>query len=391
MIKLNSMKKTLLSFLIVIAFGINAQTISTFTFNINGSPVPAGLVTALNNAAQRWSNYLTITEPIKVNIFLVNGSYYPFSGLTLANGRKNFSNAPFNNYIYTTALANQLAGTKLNLGEYDMDIYVNLYTSFYYGTGKPANNKMDFITFIMHEIGHGLGFYSDGYVNSTNVGSFGNIPPSALSPLTTSFPWHGQDSVPSIYDKYIIKESQNQLVGSAPDNTTMLGDSIKYTSNYFSGPTFANTSNGGLPIKLSGGTGAFTLGVDLLHLNASVCNSIMSYCWGLGDTVRRPAPWELGILKEMGWNMNPASGVNETATEGNLFTIYPNPSHDYIFFSSAIPNEKIKSIELKNILGEKVAALENNSASDVSELSKGIYFIVIETDDLQAVQKFIKE
>ncbi len=385
------MKNQLLSLFIIITLSINAQTVSTFSFNINGSPIPAGLVSALDSAAKKWNNYLIITQPIKINIFLVNNSLYPFSGLTLANGRTNFSNAPFNNFIYPTALANQLAGAELNVGEYDMDIYVNLYTPFYYGAGIPPSNKNDFTTFMMHEIGHGLGFYSDGYVNSSNIGSFGNIPPSALSPLSTSFPWRGQDSVPTIYDKFIIKESTNHLVGLAPENTTMLGDSIRYTLNYFDGPSFANTSNGGQPVKLSGGTGTFNLGVDLLHLHSSVCNSIMSYCWGLGDIVRIPASFELGILKEIGWNINPASSINEITAKEDLFTIYPNPSHDNIFFSCSFPKEKIKSIEMKNILGEKVAVLENNASSDVSHLSKGIYFITITTDDFQAVQKFIKE
>ena len=384
------MKKHILLLFIIVTSTINAQTPSTFTFNVNGTP-PAGLTAALNSAAQRWSNFLVITQPIKVNITLINSSSYPFSGLTLGNGRKNFSNAPITDFIYPTSLANQIAGSELNTGEYDMDIYINLHTSLYYGTGKPASNQMDFITLIMHEIGHGLGFTSVGLVNSSNVGSFGNIPSTAFFPLSTSFPWHGQDSVPSIYDKYIIKKSQNHLVGLAPNNTTMLGDSIKYTLNYFDGPTFANTSNGGQPIKLSGGTGTFTLGVDLLHLHNSVCNSIMSYCWGNGDTVRRPASWELGILKEIGWNINPASGVHETAAGENSLTVYPNPSNDLIYISSSFRKEKIKSIELKNMLGEKVLELENNAIASVADLPKGVYFITITTNDLSAVQKFIKE
>lgn len=385
------MKRNLLHLFIFFSLSINAQTVSTFSFNISGSPAPVGLVAALDNAAQRWSDYLIITQPIKVNIILINNSLYPFSGLTIGNGRKNFSNAPVNNFIYPTSLANQIAGNELNPGEYDMDIYVNLYTPFYYGTGKPANNKMDFITFIMHEIGHGLGFYSDGYVDSNNIGSFGNIPPSALSPLTTSFPWPGQDSVPTIYDKYIIKASQSNLVGIAPQNTVELGDSIKHTANYFDGPMYANISNGGQAVKLSGGTGTFSIGVDLLHLHSSVCNSIMSYCWGLGDTVRKPANLELGILKEIGWNINPLSGINEGFSNEILFSVYPNPSHDYVFFSGSIVKAKIKSIELKNILGEKIAEFESNAGSDVSMLPKGIYFITLTTTDFQATQKFIKE
>lgn len=185
-------KKLVLAFTIsvisVISFTINAQTVNTFTFNINGSPIPAGLVAGLNNAAERWNKHVIIIVPIKVNIFLVNSPFIPFSGFTLANGRTNFVNTPVSNFIYPTALANQLAGTELNSGEYDMDIYINLARSFYYGTAKPSASEQDFITFMMHEIGHGLGFYSAGYVDANNIGSFGNVPQSAISPITTSFP-----------------------------------------------------------------------------------------------------------------------------------------------------------------------------------------------------------
>ncbi len=383
-------KQLLLPILIFIAFSSTAQT-NSFTYIISGSATPSGFTTCLDQATQRWSNYLNITVPIKLNIILVNSSIYPFSGLTLANGRKNFTNAPFSDFMYPSSLANQLTGTELNTSEYDMDIYINLYSPLYYGTGKPPTNKQDCISLLMHEIGHGLGFYSGGYVNSSNVGSFGNVPASALFPLTSSFPWIGQDSVPSIYDKYIIKESANHLVGIAPNNSTTLGDSIKYTSNYFDGTMYATASNNGQPVKLSGGTGAFTLGVDLLHLHSSVCNSIMSYCTGLGDTVRIPANWELGILKEIGWNISVPISVNEIDTDKSTFVIYPNPSNNIINFSNSIPKENIKSIELKNILGERVAIYKYKPALDVKELPSGIYFVSIITDNFEAVQKFIKE
>ncbi len=374
------MKKLLLSLFIISVIHITAQTSSTFSFNVNGSSVPAGLVSALNSAGDRWGNYLIITEPVKVNIFLVNNSQYPFSAITLANGRKNFTNAPFSNFIYPTALANQLAGTELNPGEYDMDIYVNLATPMYYGTGMPSGSQDDFITLIMHEIGHGLGFYSAGYVNSGNIGSFGNIPASALFPITASFPWHGQDSVPSIYDKFIIKKSQNHLVGLAPNNTTILGDSIKYTSNYFDGPNFANPSNGGQPIKLSGGTGTFTLGVDLLHLHSSVCGSIMSYCWGAGDTIRRPAYRELGILKEIGWNTT-ANRIEESLTN-NSDDLYPNPAQNFVEVSgSNIHSVVIYDMQGRAVIQEVNYRKSNNFKINTENIPNGIYFIAAETEN----------
>lgn len=372
------MKKQLLFILFGLSFCIQAQTVSTFSFNINGTP-PTGLTTALNGAAQRWNNYLKIFVPIKVNLFFVNSTLLPFSAIALANGRANFVNTPFSNYIYPTALANQLAGSELNVGEYDMDIYVNLATNFYFGTGKPTASQSDFMTTIMHELGHGLGFYSSGYVNASNVGSFGNIPPSAVAPITTSFPWHGQDGFPTIYDKYIIKQSQNSLVGLEPNNTTQLGDSIKYRTNYFSGPTYANSSNGGQPVKLSGGTGAFALGVDLLHLHTSVCNSIMSYCWGNGDTVRKPAAWEMGILKEIGWSPG-VIGFKESFIS-HLYEIYPNPAQAYIEFSGS----DIHSIDLYDLQGILIKSEANDLNSNsfkmnIESVSKGMYFVCINSN-----------
>lgn len=383
------MIKQLFFFLLLCSLTIKSQTVSTFSFNINGT-APVGLTTALNSAAQRWTNYIQITVPIKVNLFFVNSSLLPFSAITLANGRTNFSGAPFTNYIYPTALANQLAGTELNVGEYDMDIYVNLATNYYFGLGKPTLSQSDFISTIMHEIGHGLGFYSSGYVNSTNIGSFGNIPASALTPLTTSFPWHGLDGYPAIYDKYIIKQSQNSLVGIAGNNTTILGDSIKFRTNYFNGLVYANVSNGGSPIKLSGGTGAYTLGVDLLHIHSSVCGSIMSYCWGNGDTVRKPAPREMGILREIGWNPSPIS-VKEIGVI-NKYSLYPNPTEG-IF---EITGDNIKSIEVidlqgRILLNQTNTQLTNTIILNINDLSDGMYMVNISStnSDLIDTKKIV--
>ncbi len=128
------MKYFLLVFSIIFFFFAKAQVVNSFSFNINGTP-PAGFTQALNIAAQKWSTYLQINVPVKVNIFTVNSPLLPFSAITLANGRKNFNNAPYPNVIYTTALANQLAGVQTNPGEFDMDIYFNLNTAYYYGIG----------------------------------------------------------------------------------------------------------------------------------------------------------------------------------------------------------------------------------------------------------------
>ena len=368
------MKKLSLLMLLILCSQVKSQ-VNTFSFNINGT-LPTGMAEALTIAGQRWSKHLQIDIPIKVNVFTVNSSFLPFSAITLANGKKNFTNAPYQNILYTTALANQLAGSVVNAGEYDMDIYFNLATPYYFGTGKPSFSEIDFISTAMHEIGHGLGFYSDGFVDGSGKGSFGNIPPSAIFPLTASFPWRGQDSVPSIYDTYITKSSGNVLITSAAFDSNALGDSINNGALYFNGPTFANLSHSNTPVRLSGGTGTFSLGVDLLHIHTTYPNTIMSYYWGSGDTVRTPAPWEMGILKEIGWKQL-LVGLKEFAGTPSTY-VFPNPANEFITVSA----QKIKQIDLYNMQGEILESLtpfmsETELKFDTRKFADGIYFLKI--------------
>ncbi len=367
------MKKITLVFALLFSICINSQ-VNTFSFTITGTQ-PTGLAGALTIAGQKWSNYLQINVPVKVNVFLVNASFLPFSAITFANGRKNFPNAPVPNTLYVSTLANQIAGSEVNVGEYDMDIYFNLFTQYYYGTGNPPSNKTDFISTAMHEIGHGLGFYSDGYVDGSNKGSFGYIPPSAI-PVSPSFPWRGQDSVPSIFDKYITRTSGNLLTTCAPQNSTALGDSIKNGALYFNGPLYANSSHSNTPIRLAGGAGTYTLGVDLLHIHQTYANTIMSYYWGAGDTVRIPAPWELGILKEIGWNLK-AVGIKEN-NNNSLASSYPNPANTNLFVSG----QNISEVKLFNVIGDLISTNQNNLKSeeisiDTKDFDNGVYFLKI--------------
>lgn len=358
--------------LLLVSFSLNAQ-VNSFSLNVNGS-TPLGFTTALNIAAEKWSQYLQVSVPIKVNVFTVNSGLLPFSAITVANGRKDFANAPVTNTLYTTALANQLAGVDTNPGEFDMDIYFNLASSYYFGSGKPAANQKDFISTAMHEIGHGLGFYSTGYVNNSGSGSFGNVPSSVLFPLVPSFPWHGQDGVPCIYDKFIRKQSGSNLVGIAAQNSNALGDSIKNNPHYFNGPLYANPSHSNTPIRLSGGAGTYTMGVDLLHIHDSYANTIMSYYWGNGDTVRIPGAWELGLLREIGWNLKPI-GLNEESIN-NISSFYPVPADDALRISGT----KIRCIEMYNAGGQlqltrKNDPLHDQIEIDTRDLQSGIYFV----------------
>jgi len=368
--------KTKVKIFAPIIFAINiclAQT-STFSFNINGT-APTGFAEALTIAGERWSKYLYIPVQIKVNVVPINVPFLPFSAIALSNGRANYNNAPVPNTLYPTALANQIAGTELNPGEYDMDIYVNTATNYFYGSTNVPAFQTDFISTAMHEIGHGLGFYSAAYVDNNGLGSFGNVPPTVLSPVTTTFPWRGQDSMPTIYDRYIVRNSNNLLLNTAAANSTALADSIKTGPFYFSGPVFANFTHSNTPIRLAGGNGFFAFGEDLLHIHNTYANTIMSYYWGVGDTVRTPAPWEIGILREIGWNLKPVGIVTQSVNEESIIS-YPNPVNKML----NVFGKTIKKVKLVSLLGQVVFEVENSEKSreiniEVAHLKDGIYFL----------------
>ncbi len=70
--------------------------------------------------------------------------------------------------------------------------------------------------------------------------------------------------------------------------------------------------------------------------------------------------------------------------------IYPNPSKDYIYID--LPEEKIKSVCLYNVLGVLLKEQKSNKTCvDISSLPQGMYLLSIETDETVITKKFIKE
>jgi len=74
-------------------------------------------------------------------------------------------------------------------------------------------------------------------------------------------------------------------------------------------------------------------------------------------------------------------------------SIFPNPSKDYMNVS--ISNSEFKSIEIFNILGEKITTYQLNNTSltkvDISNLNSGVYVLKIQdTSDKITLKKIIK-
>ena len=116
--------------------------------------------TAFQYAVDQWSNTLVSNVSIKVNAHF-NVLLPGMLGITFPNGRKNFTGAPQPDTWYATSLANSIAGTELNPGEYDIDVFLNSSVNWYYDTiGNVAAGQYDLVSVVLHELCHGFGFVS---------------------------------------------------------------------------------------------------------------------------------------------------------------------------------------------------------------------------------------
>lgn len=92
--------------------------------------------------------------------------------------------------------------------------------------------------------------------------------------------------------------------------------------------------------------------------------------------------------------LNVIEGSTLGVAENNLgnFTMYPNPTNDYIRFNTADATEKIKSVTIYDVTGKVVKkdTASNNSVS-VQELQNGTYVIILENNlGKKHSSKFIK-
>lgn len=93
----------------------------------------------------------------------------------------NFTNAPMINTLYPQALANSLAGTDLSpanadiAAQFNSNLDLNCFSGgkWYYGYDMNPGSDIDFVTVVLHELCHGLGFQT--FVNLSTGAKLGGF------------------------------------------------------------------------------------------------------------------------------------------------------------------------------------------------------------------------
>jgi len=92
------------------------------------------------------------------------------------------------------------------------------------------------------------------------------------------------------------------------------------------------------------------------------------------------------------------SGINENSATLSSFSLSPNPATNQLAISSRPPDKSgaIRSIFIYDVLGQTVSSFslakdEVKKEIDISWLAKGVYFVVLQTEEGRVAGRFIKE
>ncbi|MFQ5434360.1 MAG: hypothetical protein ACE5FD_05735, partial [Anaerolineae bacterium] len=167
------------------------------------------------------------------------------------------------------------------------------FSDWYFGTnGTPPSNKYDFVSVVLHEIGHGLGF-AGSMVYSGGLGAWG---------LTND----GVTYYPTAYDRFAENGSGQSLINTSlfGNPSTTLGSQLTGGNLFFDSPN-ARAANGGSPPRLYA-PGSWQQGSSYSHLDESTygpgtINSLMTPIINNGEANHDPGPITMGMFKDMGW------------------------------------------------------------------------------------------
>lgn len=268
---------------------LKSAAASSAKINVVYVDFPEEAKNAFQVAVSIWENLITTTIPINIL-----AKWEKLEGNTLAYGfpsmfYKNFSGAPVKDVFYPVALVEKLTGQEWSGKEPDIVCSFNKNQSWYFGSdGNTPATRYDFITAVLHEITHGLGF--SGFFKAENgMASFSNA-----------------SNLPSIYDYYVFNFEQQRIadenVFSRPSDVLM--KQLTSQRLKFSCEESQNNKSASLPATLFA-PATWQDGSSLYHLNKSDSeggsSNLMSAYKLKGEAIHSPGENVLRIISDMGW------------------------------------------------------------------------------------------
>jgi len=297
--------------------GVNTRTrTSTSTragtnlqFNLSGT-LNATQRTATDYALGLWSEQLAGSVPVDINVSVINlGS----SSILGQSWTMQCFLDPKTNTWYPSTLWNQLVGyDATNLR--DIKIEMNSNFSFYWGLDGNTSGY-DYVTIMLHEVTHGLGFASLLYWDGTtqNNGRFAYTTSSGSGAIT---------DYPGIFDRQLYQGSTGNTC--LTDLTQSQRATLVTSDNLYAGRPSSNllVANGGNRVKMYAPS-SWQYGSSVSHWDQSVSNfpTFMKYAYT--SPLHTFNTRKIAILRDMGWEVSCPSVINyanQTVTTNTTVT-----------------------------------------------------------------------
>jgi hypothetical protein len=185
-------------------------------------------------------------------------------------------------------LAEKMLGAEINQpGDNEIVAQFNKdFVDWYFGTdGDTPEGQYDFVSVVLHELAHGLGFTGNLYSLRGSAG---------FSSLV--------DNLPAAFDEFIVNENGEKLVNSDlfPNpskalNQNLISDGLEFDTRLADGylpKLYA-------PVTWNAGSSVYHL--DESTYNTGDINSLMTPYSGLEEAIHDPGPYTLDILYDIGW------------------------------------------------------------------------------------------
>jgi len=284
----------------------------------------------------------------------------------------------YSNFFYPICLAEKLKGSEIQPSLFSREIECSFNNNgnftWYFGVdGLCPSNQYDLVSVVMHEIGHGIGFFS------------GAIETDYFTPGNTYAGFRRQ----YIFDRYIRNTSDVGPLDFMPGGNFAPTSDSYLTSNdlFFTGTSATwnmTWSNQQIhpaiyaPSTWEAGSSISHFDEDFFNSNPNSGDHLMTPYTADGEAHHNPGYVGLGLLQDIGWdgNLYLNSDFEDQKISSKLIA-YPNPCKEK--FSVSLPPETelatmtIYSVDGKLMYQQK--GIKNDELIDISALPKGAYLI----------------
>ncbi|GET27049.1 T9SS type A sorting domain-containing protein [Prolixibacter sp. NT017] len=272
------------------AFLKSATANSNFSLELIGFSQEAA--DAFRYAVSVWESVLDSPVPIRLKATWTSLDKGVLGSCGPASYYRDFNGALRENTYYPVALADKMSNQDI-LGSTSPDMVARFNsdnTDWYFGTdGNTPVDKYDFVSVVIHEIGHGLGII--GFASVTGLeGKIGDD--------TNLFP--------GIYDVYVQNLQGEQLVDtnyfanpSADLYSQFTGNALQFDSRL--AREDYNGTNPRLYAPSTWNDGSSFYHLDDATYPAGSANALMTHALAYGEANHDPGPLLEGMLAEMGW------------------------------------------------------------------------------------------